>query len=196
MKTFAKKAFTIIEVNLAILILSSGVLALISLFALGFRENRQSREDVGSAAFADAVISRIVMAASSPNIEWDKFRQLGNYPSGGWKDYYGKSGSEVRKLFETAFNDFMSALGAGPDVDKSWPAEAQAGLFPGLVIVHERKKDSDKDSEDLIGNKGKVIEFNGDSAMLKISFRAGRHASELLSQPIYYTEVRFQGKVK
>ena len=76
MKTFARKAFTIIEVNMAILILSSGVLALISLFALGFRENRQSREDVGSAALADAVLSRIVMAASATNLKWSAFKKI------------------------------------------------------------------------------------------------------------------------
>ncbi len=89
MKSTARKAFTLIEVNVSILILSAGVLALITLFALGFRENRQSREDVGSAAFADAVFSRIAMAASATNLKWSAFRRLGDYPSAkGWSVYY------------------------------------------------------------------------------------------------------------
>ena len=178
MKTFARKAFTIIEVNMAILILSSGVLALISLFALGFRENRQSREDVGSAALADAVLSRIVMAASATNLKWSAFRKLGDYPSAkGWSVYYGSNGRALSSCHEkarSAFDGIMGELASAADgefpVDMSWPSEAEAGLKAGLVVIHEP-----------------------DSARLKISFRAGRHAHELLSQPLYYTEVRFQG---
>ena len=178
MKTTLRKAFTIIEVNVAILILSSGVLALISLFALGFRENRQSREDVGSAAFADAVFSRIVMAASSPNLKWSEFRKIGDFPSSrGWRTYYGSRGRGLSKCSEearSAFDGIMQALKGCADgelpVDMSWPSGAEAGLKSGLVVIHEP-----------------------DSARLKLSFRAGRHASEILSQPLYYTEVRFQG---
>jgi Tfp pilus assembly protein PilV len=178
MKNAARKAFTLIEVNMAILILSAGVLALITLFALGFRENRQSREDVGSAAFADAVIGRIAMAASATNLKWSAFRKLGNYPSDrGWSVYYGSNGHALQSCHETArdaFGGIMGELSAAADgelsVDTSWPTTAEAGLKAGLVVIHEP-----------------------DSARLKISFRAGRHAHELLSQPMYYTEVRFQG---
>ena len=51
-----RKAFTLMEVNLAILIMAGGVLSVVSLFALGYRENRQSREDVASAACQSAGI--------------------------------------------------------------------------------------------------------------------------------------------
>ena len=54
MNSLFKKAFTLIEVNLAIFIMAGGVLAMISLYSLGFRESRQSREDVASSAMADA----------------------------------------------------------------------------------------------------------------------------------------------
>ena len=50
-----KRAFTLIEVNLAIFIMAGGVLAMISLYSLGFRESRQSKEDLASATFADMV---------------------------------------------------------------------------------------------------------------------------------------------
>ena len=164
MKRTARKAFTLIEVNVAILILSAGVLALITLFAFGFRENRQSREDVGSAALADAVLSRIVMAASATNLKWSAFRKLGDYPSAkGWSVYYGSNGRALSSCHEKARSAFDGIMG-------ELASAAEAGLKAGLVVIHEP-----------------------DSARLKISFRAGRHAHELLSQPLYYTEVRFQG---
>ena len=64
-----RKAFTLMEVNLAILIMAGGVLSVVSLFAFGYRENRQSREDVASAAYADAVMSPLVMACSATNLK-------------------------------------------------------------------------------------------------------------------------------
>ena len=42
-------AFTLIEVNLAMLIMAGGILSVVGLYALGFRENRQGREDVAAA---------------------------------------------------------------------------------------------------------------------------------------------------
>ena len=53
-----RRAFTLIEVNLAILIMAGGILAMVSLFSFGYRENSQSREDVAGAAMADAVASK------------------------------------------------------------------------------------------------------------------------------------------
>ena len=51
-----KRGFTLVEVNLAVFIMAGGILAMISLYSLGYRENRQSREDVAAAALADDVI--------------------------------------------------------------------------------------------------------------------------------------------
>ena len=60
-----KRAFTLIEVNLAMLIMAGGILSIVGLYSLGFRENRQSTEDVAGAAYADAVLSPLVMALSA-----------------------------------------------------------------------------------------------------------------------------------
>lgn len=57
-----RKAFTLMEVNLAILVMAGGILSVVGLYSLGFRENRQSAEDVAVAAYADAVISPLVRA--------------------------------------------------------------------------------------------------------------------------------------
>jgi uncharacterized protein (TIGR02598 family) len=173
-----RKAFTLIEVNVAILIMSVGVLALVSLFAFGFRENRQSREDVGAAVYADAVISRLVMAISSTNLKWSVFRNIQSYPSvNGWASYYDNNGrllKDCESIAQGAFNrlisDLQSASSGTLDAPVSWPTAANSGLHGGLVILH-----------------------NANSPIIRIGFRAARHPAELLSQPLYYTEARFQG---
>ena len=62
MNRILQRAFTLIEVNLAIFIMAGGVLAMISLYSLGFRESRQSREDVAASAIADEVLNPLVVA--------------------------------------------------------------------------------------------------------------------------------------
>ena len=86
-----RRAFTLIEVNLAMLIMAGGILAMVSLYSLGYRENSQSREDVAGAALADAVMSPIVMAASATNLKWSVFSNLNSDPNNGWAGYLNTS---------------------------------------------------------------------------------------------------------
>jgi Tfp pilus assembly protein PilV len=80
-----KKAFTLVEVNLAIMVMAVGVLGIISLYAFGFREERQSREDVASAAYADAVMGPLVTALTATNVKWSVFRRIPDSPGDqGW----------------------------------------------------------------------------------------------------------------
>ena len=51
-----KLGFTLMEVNLAIFIMATGVLAMVSLYPLGYRENQQSRDDVWAASEAESSI--------------------------------------------------------------------------------------------------------------------------------------------
>ena len=74
-----RKAFTLMEVNLAIMIMAGGILSVLGLYSLGYRENRQSREDVAAAAYADSVISPLVMALSDPKVKWSKFKDLPDF---------------------------------------------------------------------------------------------------------------------
>ena len=55
-----RTAFTLMEVNLAIFIMATGVLGMVSLYSLGFRESRQSVEDVASSGIADAFFAPLV----------------------------------------------------------------------------------------------------------------------------------------
>ena len=91
-----KKAFTLMEINLAILIMAAGILSMISLYSLGFRQSSQSREDVAGTAFADAVISPIVMACSDTSLKWSQFRGEWHYPSKeGWGAYLDRTTGRV-----------------------------------------------------------------------------------------------------
>ena len=181
-----KRAFTLIEVNLAMLIMAGGILSIVGLYALGFRENGQSREDVAAAAMADSVMSPLIAAFSATNVTWSSFRRLGSYPSSGrdrgWGEYFDKNSGIVKSDPEgkatTAFADAMGGLSFKgskyPGFSTSIPGGTTTGtgLSPALVILHDE-----------------------DSAVVKIGFRAvkKKRPNLLMSMPLFYTEVRFQG---
>lgn len=180
-----KRAFTLIEVNLAILIMAGGILAMVSLYSFGYRENSQSREDVAGAAIADAVMSPLVMACSATNLKWSVFKNMPSYPSDGWADYFNENTGIVEEdpqdkakdVFERAMSDLKEAAIGELDVNKDFPTDAfpssngdKGKMSCGLVIIHKP-----------------------DSPIVKIAFRATHKPGMLLSMPIYYTEARFQG---
>jgi len=173
-----KKAFTLIEVNLAIMVMAVGVLGIISLYAFGYREERQSREDVASAAYADAVMGPLVTALTATNVKWSAFRKIPDSPGqDGWGHYIqnrqtGKIVSNPEdSLAKPAYSKTIDALGLG-SFSSGWPVtRAKAGNLQGaLVVMHEEN-----------------------SAIVRISFRAVGKENLLFSAPLYYTEARFQG---
>ena len=68
------KGFTLMEVNLAIFIMAVGVLSMVSLYPLGYRESQQARDDVVAAAMADTVLNGLSAALSCTNIPWNAGR--------------------------------------------------------------------------------------------------------------------------
>ena len=70
----SKRGFTLIEVNLAMLVMAMGVLSIVGLYAFGYRESAQSREDVEATALADQLISPLVRAITHTNQKWSTFR--------------------------------------------------------------------------------------------------------------------------
>lgn len=175
-----KKAFTLIEVNLALLIMAGGILSIVGLYAFGFRENRQSREDVAATALADSVMSPLVMALSATNVTWSSFRTIGNYPSDkGWADYINDKGVVTQDPQAKAQGVFSSTMGklsfdGGYDGERGFPSSAMSGtgMSCGLVVQHDE-----------------------DSAVVRIAFRAVKSDmyGQLMGMPLFYTEVRFQG---
>lgn len=169
-----KKAFTLMEVNLAIMIMAGGILVVLGLYNLGYRETRQGREDIVAASYADAVLSPLVMALSSTNVTWRTFSEIQSSPSEfGWGSYLNSNGfvdNDPESKGRAAFQSIMSKVGAEAKVSSAWPSTASGGLKGGLVVMHDRG-----------------------SAVVRLSFRATRDAADLLAMPIFYTEVRFQG---
>ena len=175
-----RQGFTLIEVNLAMLIMAGGILSIVGLYAFGFRENSQSREDIAATALADSVISPLVMAISSTNLVWSKFAQAKNFPDeNGWEQYLNSDGEvtanpqgQAEQVFAETMN-WISGCAKGPfEVDTAFPSAAMngTGLKCGLVVQHDR-----------------------DSAVVRISFRATKLPGALMTMPLFYTEVRFQG---
>ena len=187
----ARAAFTLMEVNLAIFIMAVGVLAMTSLYPLGFREGEQSRDDVRAAVAADEVLGKLTAALSSRNITWQEWREkikaaVEKTPNG-WFSYYTSRGSDtwvvkdrasVNTLAEGVFKDLAAASDSKPSF-----------LFA----------DSSKYAYGLVAQWGKRTvagETYNDYSRVSISFRLARRANALMTAPIYYTEIHFQGDQK
>ncbi len=179
-----RKAFTLMEVNLAILIMAGGILSIVGLYSLGFRENSQSVEDVASAAYADAVFSPLIAALSSTNVTWETFSRLENQPPNqgeakGWARYFkdrstGRLVENPESLASDAFDQIMTKLKTESGIDMPFPTGESFGkLKAGLVVLHDEG-----------------------SAVVRLGFRAAKNPEQLFAAPHYYTEVRFQGIVK
>lgn len=167
-----RRAFTLMEVNLAMLIMATGVLAVVGLYSMGFRESQQSADDVASAAFAEAVISPIVRYLSDTNMTWSTFKNLPSKPSDdGWRDYLQEKGGNNIGVRSGTLGIAQSAFSAFAKT--GWPSSASGGLkAAGLVVLHDE-----------------------DSAIVRIGFRAALSDDMLMAAPLYYTEVRFQGRM-
>lgn len=171
-----KKAFTLIEVNLAMMVMAVGILSIVGLYAHGYRESTQSREDVEATALADYVISPLVMAITHTNMKWSVFRRAFHYPdTTGWGAYFDNEGivsedpdNKARGVFENTMKALQAST-LSPKVDTSFP-NVERSLSCGLVILHEEG-----------------------SPIVRIAFRATQRPGTLLAMPIFYTEARFQG---
>ena len=192
-----RKAFTLIEVNLAIFIMAGGVLAMVSLYSLGMRESRQSTEDVAVAGYADAVFAPLVAKLSATNMTWQGWTSIGSTPSAGeaskvcdglsqggkgWSAYVQKVGSDSSGLYRINVSkgangyvqDVFNAVNSAQVVSGTekptivWPTALPADYYYGLVATR----------------RGSII---------SLGFRASRRQNGLMSNPVYYTEVHYQG---
>lgn len=157
------------------MVMALGALSIVGLYAFGYRESSQSREDVEATALADQVIGPLVMAITHTNQSWQAFEREFSFPEGGWAAYLdgnGEVSSDPDGMAQDVFAKAMTELGASsltPGIQASFPSAGRA-LSCGLVVQHERG-----------------------SALVRIGFRATARPSTLLSMPLFYTEARFQG---
>ena len=180
-----RRGFTLIEVNLAMFVMAVGTLGLVSLYALGYRENQQSNEDVQAAAVADKILNGMVTALSSTNMTWSAWQSIGTVPQGGWGEYIGDTSSSGQ-----SFNDDGETSRTDSTfnpVSKSKAKSLAESAFD--AAVKSSGFNMAFDNQDM--TCGVVVRQKGD--LCSIAVRCGRRAATLVYQPLYYTEVRFQG---
>jgi Tfp pilus assembly protein PilV len=198
----ARAAFTLMEVNLAVFIMAVGVLAMASLYPLGFRESQQSRDDVRAAIVADEVLGKLTAALSSRNIEWKKWRDeiesavarsneggagagwFSYYTSRGSNSYAVKSRSDVNSHAKAVFDALAGAV-SGATQKPSWSPDSK--YAHGIVVQWGKRI--------VATGPGESTALN-DYSRVSISFRLARRSGALMAAPIYYTEVHFQGDQK
>lgn len=198
-----KRAFTLIEVNLAIFIMAGGVLAMISLYSLGFRESRQSREDVASAALADTVLNPLVIALSSRDLKWSEWRSLGftTLSSGNGT---GSGGSNVQVLpgsgNKSGWLAYVDTQGSGKNTKAFVSSDPQSKARQ----VYSKLIGADKDGWNLPNSptvpEGMTYALvasreSEDSPVISLAVRCVRKSlrNTLMAQPVFSTEVHFQG---
>ena len=178
-----RQAFTLMEVNLAIFIMATGVLGMVSLYSLGFRENSQSEEDVAAVGLADMFFAPLSAKLSDTNLTWsawcgavnNQIRDIFISPAAGWEAYAEQIGrsenyrvkQDCSSIANGVADDILNANSSGSAFNYKRPTID--GYYYGLVAIR----------------RGSTI---------SLAFRASRRPQALLSQPVFYTEVHFQGK--
>lgn len=203
MNRILQRAFTLIEVNLAIFIMAGGVLAMISLYSFGFRESRQSREDVASAALAESVLNPLVIALSSRDLKWSEWRNLG-FSTISAGSGTGSSGANVQVLpgsgNRAGWLAYIETRGSGSDTTYYVSADP-AGK---ANTVYNRLVGADRDGWSLPSSvslpEGMTYALvasreSADSPVISLAVRCVRKnlRNTLMSQPVFATEVHFQG---
>ncbi len=192
----ARAAFTLMEVNLAIFVMAVGVLAMTSLYPLGFRESEQSLDDVRAAVIADEVLGKLTAALSSRNITWTdwlKIENAVNKTPKGWCSYFKSYNSNGRTDYKVIDKGASNRLAA--DVFN------ELNKVGGNTLPDANDIFSDpKYVYGLVAQWGKRVltdsDVKNDWSRVSISFRMARRSEALKAAPIYYTEVHFQGDQK
>ena len=177
------------EVNLAVFIMAVGVLGMVSLYSLGFRESSQSVEDVASVGMADAFFAPLVAGLSATNMTWQQWCQAvpsvnredcnGLNPGNGWAGYVTKIDDDNDGNYESY------RVNSGCNGTANGVADRILGQVPSEY----------RGSVPSIGDNyryGLVATRRGST--ISLAFRASRRLETLLGQPVYYTEVHFQGR--
>ena len=192
-----KRGFTLLEVNLAIMVMASGVLGMCALYSLGFRESRQSVEDVAGVAFADAYLAPLVQGLSATNMTWTQWCSLGAntsgdqqtvadgvLPAGGWRAYVRQVSVTSGKHRETTYR-----------VQSNPNSKARKEVFDKIEkVINDIEGSNVKFQEAAIdGNYSYGLVMTRTGAKIQLAFRVSRRQTDLMMQPVFVSEVHFQG---
>jgi len=195
-----RPGFTLVEVNLAIFIMAVGILSMCALYSLGYRESSQSVEDVNAAAYADVCLAPLIAGLSSPQLTWSDWTSIGTapntsdatysgidgrWPANGWLEYIGQ------KYFTDENTDLRRKTF---QVNKNPKAKAIAVYNQ----VKSRLSSSGVTIEGLTLPQGyqAALVVTRSGAVIQLAFRISRRAQSLMSQPVFVSEVHFQGGFK
>lgn len=181
-----RRGFTLIEVNLAMFVMAVGTLGLVSLYSLGYRENQQSNEDVQAAAVADKILNGMVAALSSTNMTWSSWSSIDTIPANGWGEYVGIADSKGQSSMDDGSTSQTDNI-FNP-VSKAQANSLAKQAFDAAISAASGAS-ATFDPQDM--TCGVVIHREG--ARCSIAVRCCRRAATLVYQPLYYTEVYFQG---
>ncbi|MCQ2390005.1 MAG: prepilin-type N-terminal cleavage/methylation domain-containing protein [Kiritimatiellae bacterium] len=200
--SLSRRGFTLMEVNLAIFIMAVGVLGMVALYPLGFRESRHARDDVYEAAVADGILNPLVAALSdcASNITWSAWKDIaGNnenrpiFPDQGWlaycdtQTYTPKTKAQINSQTRTVISRIGEAYkGSGNPASDARSILDNSGMVAALVI-------SSGELPTLDGTGGTYSGYHVDRSRLVLCLRLARHANQLFEQPAFYTEVHYQG---
>ena len=175
------------EVNLAIMVMATSILGMCCLYVFGFRENRQSVEDVASVSFADTCLAPLIQGLSATNMTWSQWCEIGDrtkgevervadavWPANGWGAYLdlkdaGKSYRVASAASSTAAGVFGQVMGKVPSMYRGSGSPSVDGDFSWALVVTRS------------------------GAKIQLAFRCARRRESLLAQPVTVAEVHFQG---
>ena len=187
-----RRGFTLLEVNLAVFVMATGILTISALYSLGFRENRQSVEDVAGAAWAEAYLSPLIQGLSATNLPWSVWKEkIGDEPSTDGND----DGTKPEGVWPK--DGWMAYITVKDDPEKeqvryivNHNASSIAKDVWGKVKTAISSNASDPGVPDgftcalVVTRRGTIV---------KLAFRLAKRRETLMTQPAYVTEVRFNG---
>lgn len=175
------------EVNLAIMVMATSILGMCCLYVFGFRENRQSVEDVANVSFADVCLAPLVQGLSATNMTWSQWCDIGEetkgdvervadavWPEHGWMDYIelkdaGSSYRVANNVNSTANRVYSQVMGKVPSMYRGSSSPPIDSSFSYALVVTRS------------------------GAKIQLAFRAAQRRDFLIAQPVTVAEVHFQG---
>lgn len=188
-----RKGFTLVEVNLAIFIMAVGVLAMCGLYSLGYRENRQSVEDVASVAFADTYLAPLIQGLSATDMKWSDWCKIGETPTSGEMRSRGiadgllpREGwmAYIDKKKESDGDDYAYRVRTGA---KGRADSAFSGVMDKVPSAYRGSRPS------IPGDYEYALVVTRHGAVIQLAFRCSRRRDSLMAQPAVVAEVHFQG---
>jgi len=163
------RGFSLVEVNLAILLVGVGLFALFALFPRGLQESDMAVQDTHEAMFANAVISAIEGCAADIT-DWDEWLDLSAIQA---------RLREVPGMENITFHPISGGIKAPSTSD---PFVFPRNSVPQRYITYQLQIFS----RDDVQPKGKIVEV-----VLKVA--SGRNRS-INQARYYYTELMFMGE--